>query len=57
MKKQTKRRFTKKKKGLWDQKVNFIYDPRLDDLEPCSFVLKKSEKANFHLSQMKSFPK
>ncbi|HEY8897702.1 MAG TPA: hypothetical protein VIM79_22910 [Niastella sp.] len=57
MKKLIKRLFKKKKKGFFDQKVNFIYDPKLDNLKPGPSVLKKLEEANFHLSKMKSFPK
>jgi hypothetical protein len=56
MKKLIKRLFKRKKKGLLDHKVNFIYDPRLDNLEPGPRVLKKLEEANFHLSKMKSLP-
>lgn len=57
MKKLIRRLFSKKKKGLLDQKVNFIYDPKLDNWKPGLFELKKLEEANFHLSKMKSFPK
>lgn len=56
MKKLIKRLFKRKKKGLFDQKVNFIYDPKLDNLEPGPFVLKKLEEANLTLSKMKSLP-
>jgi hypothetical protein len=51
-----KKKIKKKKKGLFDQKVNFIYDPKLDNVRPGPRVLKKLEEANFHLSKMKSFP-
>jgi hypothetical protein len=57
MKKLIKKLFGKKKKGLFYQKVNFIYDPRLDNWEPGPFELKKLEEANRSLSRMKSFPK
>ena len=29
----------KRKKGLFDQKVNFIYDPKLDNVKPGPRVL------------------
>ncbi|MCS3800730.1 hypothetical protein GGD38_006112 [Chitinophagaceae bacterium OAS944] len=57
MKKLIKRLFKRKKKSLFDQKVNFIYDPRLDNLKPGPSLLKKLEEANLNLSKIKSFPK
>jgi hypothetical protein len=57
MKKLFRKLFKKKKKGLLSIKVRFIYDPRLDNVEPGPFELKKLEEANFHLSKMKSIPK
>ena len=47
----------KMKKGLWDQKINFIYDPKLDNVKPGPKELKKLEETNRSLLRMKSFPK
>jgi hypothetical protein len=47
----------KKKIGLLGQKVNFIYDPKLDNWKPGPFELKKLEEANRSLARMKSLPK
>lgn len=47
----------KEKKGLWDLKVNFIYDPKLENIKPGPFELKKLEVANENLSKIKSLPK
>jgi hypothetical protein len=52
-----KRIVKKKKKGLFDVKVNFIVDDSLERVKPGPRVLKKLEEANFHLSKMKSLPK
>jgi hypothetical protein len=56
MKKLFRRLFKRKKKGLFDLKVNFIVDDSLEKVKPGPRVLKKLEEANFHLSKMKSIP-
>lgn len=57
MKKLISRLFKKRKKGLFDLKVNFIVDDRLENVKPGPFELKKLEEANFHLKRMKSIPR
>jgi hypothetical protein len=57
MKKLIKRLFKKKKKGLFDLKVNFIVDDSLERVKSGPFELKKLEEANLRLSRMKSLPK
>ena len=57
MKKLIRKLFKKKKRGLFDLKVNFIVDDSLERVKPGPRVLKKLEEANLNLSQIKSFPK
>ena len=57
MKKLIRRLFKKRKKGLFDLKVNFIVDDSLERVKSGPFELKKLEEANFHLKKLKSLPK
>lgn len=57
MKKLIRKLFKKKKKGLFDLKVNFIVDDSLENRTLGPFELRKLEEANFHLKKMKSLPK
>ena len=56
MKKLINKLFKKKKKGLFDIKVNSIVDDTLERVKSGPFELKKLEEANFHLSKLKSLP-
>ena len=51
------RRLFKRKKGLFSQKINFILDERLNNINLEALAPKKLEEANFHLKKMKSIPK
>jgi hypothetical protein len=47
----------KKQKSVFDQKINYTYDERLDKITPSKGALEKTEEANKHLRKMKSLPK
>jgi len=51
------KKLIKVKKGLFDQKINFIHDERLDNLDLKSLAPKKLAEANKHLKKMRSLPK
>jgi hypothetical protein len=47
----------KEKKGLYNQKINFIHDERLDNLDLQAQAPKKLAEANKHLKKMRGLPK
>jgi hypothetical protein len=55
--KQLIRKLFKRRKGLFDQKINFILDERLNDVNLATVAPEKLEEANNRLSRMKSLPK
>jgi hypothetical protein len=48
---------TKKKQSIWDYKVQFVVDPKLNALKGENFAPEKLAQANAHLKKMKSLPK
>jgi hypothetical protein len=46
-----------KKKGLFSNKIKYIVDERLNNINLETLAPKKLEEANFHLKKMKSIPK
>ncbi len=48
---------TKKKKSIFDQKVNLTIAERLSNVKLGAFQLKKLEESNLHREKMKSLPK
>ena len=51
------KRKTKKKPGIWEPKVNFVADEKLNALKAKDLAPEKLAIANVHLKRMRSLPK